>query len=297
MKPLGPPANNTIQSCDDVTSTCVKWDGPNISFECLGVQVCQGESINPIVYRSFANLCDILDKINVDSINVTCLGNLINTSRSLNEVFNILIDNLCIEATKIQELEDVITATYTANLPYCLQAFNDQLTITKLPLPEYYQKVAVQICLYLADIATLQNQYDLSPGHYFYDQLQLLETEINILCGTATTLVTPICTNNVIENPSGGPVTIDKALTWLELAFCSLRNYTGTQPELLAAIARDCPSINSKKRLSNTGTMDTIVGWVDSPTTLANSLNNLWLTICDMRLAAQKVKDSGCCPP
>jgi hypothetical protein len=297
MKPLGPPTNNTIQSREETTSTCVMWDGPNISFECLGVQICEGESINPIVYRSFVNLCNILDQLNLDDLNLTCLGNLINTTRSLNEIFNLLIERLCIEADKVNQLEDVISKVYTANLPYCLQDFNDQLTITKLQLPEYYQKVAVQICLYLTDIATLQNQYELSPGHYFYDQLQLLEIEIGILCGTATSLVTPTCTNNAIENPSAGPVTVDKALTWLELAFCSLRNYTGTQSDLLSAIARDCPNLGSKKRLSNTGNMDSIVGWVDSPSTLADSLNNLWLTICDMRLAAQKVKDSGCCPP
>jgi hypothetical protein len=203
-----------------------------------------------------------------------------------------LIERLCIEADKVNQLEDTITKLYTANLPYCLQDFNDQLTITKLPLPEYYQKVAAQICLYLADIAMLDDEYALFPA-----QLIALDTAITNLCSSATQLVTPVCTNNAIENPSGGPVTVDKALTWLELAFCSLRNYTGTQPNLLSAIARDCPNLGNKKRLSNTGNMDSIVGWVDSPSTLADSLNNLWLTICDMRLAAQRVKDSGCCPP
>ena len=83
MKPLGPLTTNTVQSCQDVTSSCVKWDGPNISLECLGVQICTGDSIEPIVYRSFVNLCDILDKLNLDSINISCLGNLIDKKRTL----------------------------------------------------------------------------------------------------------------------------------------------------------------------------------------------------------------------
>jgi hypothetical protein len=296
MKPLGPSINNTVQLCNDVTSTCVMWDGPNISLDCLGVQICKGESINPIVYRSFANLCDILDKLNLDSINITCLGNLIDKKRSLSDMFNIISDNLCIENNKILKLEDTITALYNANLPFCLQNFNDQLTITKLPLPEYYQKVAAQICLYLADIIILQDQYELSAGHYFYDELSALEIAITALCGATTTKVTPICTNDFVQNPSNDPVVVTTALVWLEQAFCSFQSYTGTKSELLAAVARDCPNLGNLKRLSATGLMNSIPGWIDTPANVSQSINNLWLTICDMRTSLVKVQ-SGCCPP
>lgn len=362
MKPLGPLTNNTVQSCQDVTSSCVKWDGPNISLECLGVQICTGESIEPIVYRSFVNLCDILDKLNLDSINVSCLGNLIEKKRSLTEIFNIISDTLCIENEKITQLEDVIQNTYNANLPFCLQNFNDELTITKLPLPEYYQKVAAQICLYLVDIASLQNQFELSAGHYFYDQIQLLNIEITNLCNAAAQLVAPTCTNpnpsvgitNIFlpdpssaqittlsphgystndsvtinnVNPSsfngvwvvtvidqytfsittdsafspyvsGGntaistPIDVASALEMFEPIFCMMKQYTGSATNISSGIAKMCADLSITKRLSGTGLMSSIIGWIDNPSTLAESFTNLWLTICDLRLAVQKIENT-----
>jgi len=356
MKPLGPPANNTIQSREETTSTCVMWDGPNISFDCLGVQICEGESINPIVYRSFVNLCTILEELNLEGLNITCLGNLINTTRSLNEVFNLLIDRLCIDADKVNQLEDVITQFYTANLPYCLQEFNDQLTITKLPLPEYYQKVAVKICVYLADITILETEYA-----SFLPQLEDLKDEIDQLCNTTSLLVTPTCTttNSSVEitnilpildvatvttlNPhgynTGDTVTITgvfpiayngiwevivvddfnftitsdnllpayvgngttaastqidvaTALENLEAIYCLFKNYTGSSLELVSAINRACPDLSNTKRLTGTGLMSSITGWITSPATLAESMQNLWLTICDLRYAVKKIEET-----
>jgi hypothetical protein len=288
MKPLGPPTNNTIQSREETTSTCVMWDGPNISFDCLGVQICEGESINTIVYRSFVNLCTILEELNLEGLNLTCLGNLINTTRSINEVFNLLVDRLCIEADKVNQLEDIVTKFYTANLPFCLQEFNDQLTITKLPLPEYYQKVAAKICLYLSDIAILQNQYALSPGHYFYDQLQLLQAAIQATCNAAAQLVTPTCTST---NP-GQQIDVATALENLEAVYCLFKNYTGSTSELVSAINRMCPDLTNTKRLTGTGLMSSIPGWILSPATLAESMQNLWLTICDLRYAVRKIEET-----
>jgi len=357
MKPLGPPTNNTIQSREETMSTCVTWDGPNISFDCLGVQICEGESINPIVYRSFANLCDILEKINVDGLNITCLGNLINTTRSINEVFNILIDKLCVEADRVNELEDVITKFYTANLPYCLQQFDDQLTITKLPLPEYYQKVAAKICVYLLDIAALNTDYALFPA-----QLLALDAEITNLCNAATQLVIPTCTNpnasvgitniflvdpvtaqvttlnphgysnnevvtisDVYPNSfngawtvsvidaytfiiisesafpsyvSGGntapstPIDVASALELFEPIYCMMKNYTGSSNDISIAITRMCANLSTSKRLTGTGLMSSIPGWIMEPSTLAESLQNLWLTICDLRYAVKKIEET-----
>lgn len=366
MKPLGPPTNNTIQSREDTLSTCVMWDGPNISIDCLGVQICAGESINPIVYRSFVNLCDILEKLNVDELNLTCLGNLINTKRSINEVFNVLIDRLCEDGDKINKLEDTIDAFYMANLPYCLQEFNDELTITKLPLPEYYQKVAAKICLYLIDIAALNTEYASFPA-----QLTALETEITNLCNATSLLVTPLCTgtnpsieisdiillgpsdaNIVTSTPHGyntgdtvtisqvtpesfngvwtitvinstnftistdsafdpyivngitslaSPMPVATAYENLEAIYCLLKNYTGSFLDLKAAIGVECTDLSNQKRLSATGLMSSIPGWTVNPTTLAENLQNLWLTICDLRYAAKKIehdcfgKDCGPC--
>lgn len=365
MKPLGPPINNKVQSCDNVSSTCVKWDGPNISFECLGVNICKDEPINTIVFNSFKNLCNLLEIINVQDLDIQCLSEISIEGRSMADLFNSIIAKLCQENIKLNSLENVIEQTYLANLPFCLQNFNDQLTITKLELPEYYQKLALRICLYLVDIASLNDQ--LKPGSAIWTELSDLEVQINTLCNTVTELVYPTCTDNIstkfeiqnITNPiftellvttvlphgfnngdfvniygvtpsyynltnvevfvnsptqftiigpatfipayvSGGFVMITNAITVqeayeiLEKSFCSLKNFTGTAEELNIAVNADCPNISNLPRLSNNGPMNTIYGWEQYPGTIAQSMNNLWLTICDMRSAIRNVLGSCC---
>lgn len=292
MKPIGPVVNNKPTSCDDYTASCVMWDGPNISIDCLGVQICKGEEITPILYNSVKNLCDILDRINMENISVECIGNIINTDRSINDIFNIIIERMCVESDKINALENTYNEVLYADLPYCLQQFSDALTITKLKLPEYYQKLALQICLYITDIIALQDA--VKPGSYIQTQLALLQVEINALCGATNTLVTPTCTNDPVANPAVDPVEVELAYEWLERAFCSFRNFTGTPEELTAAIARDCPNLGNLPRLTNTGTMKDIPGWVDTPFSVADSMTNLWLTICDIRSAINNLQ-LGCC--
>jgi len=292
MKPIGPVVNNKPTSCDDYTASCVMWDGPDISIDCLGVRICKGEEITPILYNSVKNLCDILDRINMENVSVECIGNIINTDRSINDIFNIIIERMCIESDKINALESTYNEVLYADLPYCLQQFSDALTITKLKLPEYYQKLALQICLYITDIIALQDA--VKPGSYIQTQLALLQVEITALCGATTALVTPTCTNDPVANPAVDPVEVELAYGWLERAFCSFRNFTGTPEELTAAIARDCPNLGDLPRLTNTGTMKDIPGWVDTPYSIADSMTNLWLTICDIRSAINNLQ-LGCC--
>ena len=364
MKPLGSSSDKST-GCRETTSSCVTWDGPNISLACLGVEICKGEPVTTIVYNSFKNLCILLEKINVKDLDIKCLVEVSAEGKSFNDIFNSIIDKICSENKKLESLENTIEETYLANLPYCLQDFNDQLTITKLELPEYYQKIALRICLYLADLATLNSQIGASSS--IWTELTDLQTQINALCNSVVEPVYPTCTdttsvkygilditnpifdellittitphgfstgdyiniygviptlyngNNIevfVNNPtqftiispnppvnpylSGGtvlltnPIAVQNAYEILEKAFCSLKNFTGTAAELNVAIGADCPNISSLPRLSNSGPMSTIYGWEQYPGNVAQSMNNLWLTLCDMRSAIRNILGSCC---
>jgi len=294
MKPLGIPSGNKSTTCNEVTSTSVIWDGPNIDVQCLGVQIYKGDSINPIVYNSFKNLCNLLEKIDVKGLNTACLSEYIGDANSILDIFNVLSTKLCTEDLQLKELEFVYDSNTKADLPYCLQETTDTLTITKLPLPELYQKVALRICLYLTDLSTLTDELTLSVGHYIYDQLLLLDIAILDLCNSTTALVTPTCTNNPVQNPAVDPVKVELAYDWLQLAFCSFRNFTGTTLELASAVAKDCPNLGNLPRLSNTGTMSDLYGWTELPSNLSDSIGNLWLTVCDLRSSIRNLQ-VGCC--
>ena len=364
MRVLGTSSNKST-GCTETATSCVTWDGPNISIDCLGVQIYKGESISPILHGSFKNLCILLEKINVNDLDLKCLLQISAEERSIKSLFNSIIDKLCIEDAKLKELENTIEETYSANLPYCLQDFNDQLTITKLELPEYYQKLALRICLYLTDLALLNQQVGSTSA--IWAELDDLELQINTLCNTITEDVYPTCTDTtsakfeiqnitntiftellvttstphgfstgnfvniygvtpsyynitnvqiLVNSPtqftvvgpngaippyvSGGITLISNAMPvqvayqLLEKSFCSLKNFTGTYEELNIAVNADCPNLGNLPRLSNSGTMSTIYGWQDYPGTVAQSMNNLWLTICDMRTAIRNVLGSCC---
>jgi hypothetical protein len=57
----------------------------------------------------------------------------------------------------------------------------------------------------------------------------------------------------------------------------------GTDAELVTAFAAQCTALGDQASLSGGGLMKDITGWTVAPTTVAASLRNLWLTICDMR--------------
>jgi hypothetical protein len=78
----------------------------------------------------------------------------------------------------------------------------------------------------------------------------------------------------------------------------------GTQQEITNAIARQCTpngrSLDDAAQLSNPGnSMGNIPGWAvaSSYTTLADAVNNLWLTVCDMRVTISDLQTqlAACC--
>ena len=372
MKPLGKPVNNQVKSCDDVTANCVIWDGPNISAECLGLQIYQGDSIVPIIYNSFKNFCTLLQKVDLSNVDSSCIIELSSQPDTFVELINLINEKLCDNQIRIVKEENKAVEAYSSYLPYCLQIKSDTITITKLPVNEAMELVAGTICNELAQLEDLQTQLDPNNSD-IYQQLEDLSLQINAQCNPTVQDVTQLCTSpnpvfqivsatvlspgvisyftsqehnfqsgtlvnifnitpdvyNVtlqavslppvedpfnfivtyISLPSGTPapsisisssvtiaslVPVEQAYEILEQAFCSMRNFTGTSQELYQAIARDCPNLADLPALSNSGTMRQIYGWIPNPVNVAQSINNLWLTICDLRTAIRTLL-MGCC--
>lgn len=147
---------------------------------------------------------------------------------TLEELLNLIIRKLCDQDVRVISLEDIENRTYSAILPYCLQNISDTLTVTKLPLDEYFNKVAFNICLQLDQISDLQDSVAaIQP------ELANISSEIQGICEPITGLeVTPVCSGPAVPTP------IDTALEALEAAFCSYKNFTGTPQELKDAIAK-----------------------------------------------------------
>ncbi len=64
--------------------------------------------------------------------------------------------------------------------------------------------------------------------------------------------------------------------------------------DVTQAILNQCPGLSTSNVLVGSGTMQQLDGWIDNPITVADSLSNLWLTVCDIRTAVSNIL-TNCC--
>ncbi len=166
-------------------------------------------------------------------------------------------------------------------------------TVTELVLRDYLILIANRLCTLISQVNTLS-----SAVTDLQNRVTVIENE----------LANPI--DNTLTITSGGcigggvPTPITAFVIALETALCRLIAAVGTEQEITNAIARQCTpnnrSLDDAAQLSNPGSsMANIPGWAgaSSYTTLADAVNNLWLTICDMRVAIEDIQATlaTCC--
>jgi hypothetical protein len=306
MKPVTSNIKTNNKCLNPVSTKCVTWDGPEIT--CLdGTVLCKGQSIEVTLYAIATKLCQVIDELGLEGIN-TCINQVpggpnvgLGTSPTLQEVFSAIIAKVCALNDRVVELEGEDCPILTVTVPEssCLRgSVNPAYDVTLLPewdaatssLPAttFAEFVATVICSMLIDIAALQNSVD-----NINQQISDLWFALDNCANNCGGLVLPTCTYDYTLN-EGEPVTVQTAYSWLEKDYCSLKSAIGTVEDIQNAVAKQCPDLNNQERLSSGGLMSGMSGWINNPTTLADSLNNAWLTICDMREAVSDIL-SGCC--
>ena len=275
-------SSNYQQGCDPVSSNCVTWQGPNISC----INLCKGDTISDVVSKLATELCEIQTSLDISGINLSCLE-LTTAPTDTNGLFQVLVNQICSLDGRVDTLEggsgsSGSTSTTEGTLPTCLQYTNAQNDlVTTLPIDEYAELVAARVCTIITDVTTLQTQI---ADH---------ETRITTLEGSTVTQyttpqITPSCVLPAVAT------NIDVVLDELEDQFCTLNTALGGSTEILSVSSNQCTNLSAASQLSGTGTMSSIAGWNTTVTNLAQSLENMWLTICDMRSAIATVQDTCC---
>lgn len=302
MEPIKSNTSTTGKCLNPVLSKCVVWDGPDIT--CIdGTKLCKGQNIEATLYTVATRLCEVYAALNLEDIN-TCINDItsgtavtVSSDSTIKEVFSAIINKICALDARVTTLEQTETTILTAVVPECLRVAaasysSWDATFYTLNLVQYANLVATEICNMLYSITVLQGNV-ITINKNIADLWYTLNS-----CSNATTnLVQPTCTNNFQLNPTNSPQSIQIAYAWLESDFCNLQTAVGTPDSITTNIAKQCPALGDADRLSSGGIMSSLSGWVDTPTTLADSLGNLWLTVCDMRTAVSQILDTCCFSP
>ena len=271
MKPVKSNITETSESCTPISSNCVIWQGPDVP--CLNL--CSGDSVTDVVYKLATMVCEIADNaFDYTDIDIQCLLDESTTAPTDREEFyQLIVDKLC-EALQEPDPGEVITPMY--ELPECLQYIDgDGNTIIDVTLEEYVQVIAEAVCDIYTAIDGLQTSID------------LLDIRVTALESAVSTGGTPLI--NVTTQCASGPVPgaqlpVQQAFYNLETKFCALSGVLGTIAQLNAVILTECTDLDTEPTLMNGELqMQDLPGWVVTPATIAENLNNLWLTICDMR--------------
>lgn len=275
-------SNTAEQGCSPVSSNCVVWQGPAIP--CLNL--CNGDTVSDVVYKMATDLCNIASAYDLTDLDLTCLvgfcsaTNPAPTQKTLSAVLDFIVRKVCCLNTTVQNITPGTSYTEpTLALPTCLQYQNNQgQTVTQLIHNQYTLTIAQRVC----QLNTLVNQHT--------SQIASHNTRITALenaPGVSLPQVTPNCILPAV------PTAMNTVLDELEAQYCLLRNVLGTNNALTAAAAQQCANLGAQNALSQAGTLASISGWNNSITNIAQSFQNLWITVCDMRAAINDLKN--CC--
>jgi len=284
----GLPTSNQNQSgCTPTASNCVIWQGPDLPC----INLCTGDSISDVTAKLAQILCNIQDQLQLSNFSTAllCFDPICPPLTDFEDLVNFIINKLCALQAQIQAnsigsgggCPDPTTGC-PIPVPSCFQTTNslgDQ--VTTLPMIPYIQALGAQICTMLtnnASLTTTVNQHTV--------QIQALQS-------TPPPAPTPLPTVNLPSCVGGSTgATLVNAIDAVASTLCTLQNATDTPTNILSAVNASCINQNSPALGTPGSTLMSNPSW-DSSNTLAASVNNLWLTVCDLRSAVTAL--ANCC--
>ncbi len=88
---MNKPLNINTDSCEKISSNCVIWQGPDI----LCLNLCKGDTITEVVNKMATKFCNLLDDLNVDNYDISCLDVDSCPPETIRELIQILISTVC----------------------------------------------------------------------------------------------------------------------------------------------------------------------------------------------------------
>lgn len=279
MKPI----NYDNASCNPISSNCVIWQGPDIPC----INLCKGDTVSDVVFKLATELCGVLEQIDVTTLDLSCFNLAGCEPKDLQAFLQFLIDKIC----ALEACCDQTPSTARTGCPDCVVNiapcfyYQDQFgnQITTMQLSDYVTAIGNRVC-------DILNQIDIINQTLVNYNIRITALEN----APAPTFTIPTVTPNCVL-PSV-PTEVQIVVDALEAEFCLLQGATGTPTDIYTAIAQECPNLSTSPILGpGGGNLGSLSGWINPVTNLADSINNMWLVICDLRAAVRNIQEN-CCP-
>jgi hypothetical protein len=279
-------SSGSTNGCDNISSNCVVWQGPDIAC----IDLCSGDTISDVTFKLATKVCDLItngvtSNPSLAGLDLTCLNIAGQTPTALVPVLQSMVTQICLNNTTTASKSS--TTLPIMALPACLQ-YNDSLgnPVTQLRLDLFATLIAEQVCTNLSSIAVIN-----STLTSYNSRLNILEACVLPCSGVVVEKqVIPTCIINV-----GQLTDVSVLLLALEVRFCSLETAVGLPAAINLAIGQ--PTIQGSTTTLTTPSVSYsgLSGWNNSPSTLAQSVQNSWVIIDDIYTAIAAIQ-TNCCP-
>lgn len=269
--------------CSNISSNCVIWQGPDIPC----ISLCNGDTISEVIAKLATELCALVDAVagepNLEGLDLLCtLPSGQSAPTTLADTLQVIVDYICALSPSGSSY-----TLPTLTLPVCLQYTSpgSGLLVTTAKLDDYAVLIANKVCDILGTIAIIQTTL---TDH---------ETRLIVLENCVLPCTTASGEPDVISScifAGSGLIPASTLLLGLETAYCNLETAVGTPALISTTINAQCIT-GADSLIGATGTYGGLTNWVSLPATLAESVNNLWLVVCDMHQAITSIQ-LNCCP-
>lgn len=266
-----------------VNSKCVKWSGPAIP--CL--DICHDDVLNDVVYAIADKVCTLAADMNMETLDLSCIIDLCDscpTEKTLQTVLQLMLDNQC---TLKELIDDIITAINTSSGGAvvltldmkCLEMLDPFGNPINQDLNQTLQSIINELCLHKTKIEVLEaTVIDLQ------DQIDDIDPGGGGPAYTPPDVIIPVDCLGIVATT----LPADEAVQPLLNAFCDLKDVLGTNAEISTSVSRQCANLNTVYGLTP--------NWNLTPATMADTVNNLWIALCDA-LARLNTIETTCCAP
>lgn len=267
MKPL----NYDNSPCSPTSSNCVIWQGPDL--DCI--KLCKGDTISDVIANLAAELCNVMDQLSITNYDLSCFNLVGCKPETYQELLQFLIEQICLSQGLSTTGTNVKTDDVLITVAPCFIVNG----ITVMSLTDYVTAIGLRICSIIDQIAVINN----TLNEY---NIRITTLENAVIPTYTLPSITVDCTlqNSPLVGAGTPALPIDQILSILinddTYGYCALRTALGLPVDLNAAVLSQCV-LNSDIQLSTRTTWSLNPDWDQTPTTIADAINNIWLVICD----------------